>query len=406
MRKINSSAFIGGGTVANNLFEVVKELPPWVVLGFGLVTGGLRSAWSFVYEHTIGYAMTRVSLSLMVEDVEHQEAYLWLSYWVEKNLRNRRVNSLLLRKQADDEEDTRFRLIPEYGTYYMKYKKRLMVIEHRKEVQPNMARARPTHSLRLQLWMVWDRTMMLEILQEAERAYLEEQPATVDYFRTNMYGEWNQETISPRALTSVYHPERLMQDLVADVGTYLRSKKTYLDLGIPYRRGYLLAGPPGTGKSTLILAMASHFKLPIYSVPLRGTEITGERLSQLLGNCRKPALIALEDIDCLKVATSRELKPGDGLSMADLLNVIDGMGASEDRVLFMTANHPETLDAALTRAGRVDRKFMVDYARDEELRCFHARVSEHYPVQPWAEFRAGLPERTTIADAQALAFQR
>jgi chaperone BCS1 len=193
---------------------------------------------------------------------------------------------------------------------------------------------------------------------------------------------------------------------VGDVQIYLDSKKIYTDLGIPYRRGYLLAGPPGTGKSTLILAVASHFKLPIYSVPLRGTEMTGERLSRLLSNCRKPSLIALEDVDCLKVATSRKSKSSEGLTMADLLNVIDGIGASEDRVLFMTANHPETLDAALTRAGRVDRKFYIDYARDEELQSFHSRVAQYYSVQAWPEFRAALPERATIADAQALAFQK
>lgn len=397
--------------LANNIFELAKGLPPWVILGFGVVTGSLRTAWSFLYEHTIGYAMTRVSLSLTVEDVEHKEAYLWLSHWVENNLRNRRINSLLLRKYADDDDDSskespQFRLIPEYGTYYMKYKKRLMVVEHHKDSQPNMTRARPAHYMRLQIWLASDRNIILDIIREAKAAYEETQPITVEYFRTDQYGDWNEEAIPPRALKSVYHPEGLIRDLIGDVQTYLDSKKVYTDLGIPYRRGYLLAGPPGTGKSTLILAVASHFGLPIYSVPLRGAEMTGERLCQLLSNCRKPSLIALEDVDCLKVATSRKSKSSEGLTMADLLNVIDGIGASEDRVFFMTANHPETLDAALTRAGRVDRKFYIDYARDEELRSFHSRIAQYYPVQPWPEFRAALPERATIADAQALAFQR
>jgi ATP-dependent Zn protease len=71
----------------------------------------------------------------------------------------------------------------------------------------------------------------------------------------------------------------------------------------------------------------------------------------------------------------------------------------------MTANHPEKLDAALTRAGRVDRKFYIDYARDEELRSFHSRIARYYPVEPWPEFREALPVQATIADAQALAFQ-
>jgi mitochondrial chaperone BCS1 len=397
--------------MANTLFEFAKGLPPWAILGFGVVTGSLRSAWSFIYEHTIGYVMVRVSLSLTVEDVEHREAYLWLSHWVERNLHHRRINSLLLRKPADDEDNTakagpQFRLIPEYGTYYMTYRKRLMMVEHSKESQPNMTRMRPTHMMRLRIWLAWDRNTLFDILREAKTAYEESQPTVVEYFRMDPYGDWDEDNIPPRDLQSVYHPEELIRDLLGDIQTYLDSKKIYTALGIPYRRGYLLTGPPGTGKSTLILAMASHFKLPIYSVPLRGTELTGERLLQLLSNCRKPSLIALEDVDCLQVATRRTSKSSEGLTMADLLNVIDGIGASEDRVLFMTANHPERLDAALTRAGRVDRKFYIDYARDEELRRFYNRLAQYYPMQPWSEFRAALPGRATIADAQALAFQR
>jgi ATP-dependent 26S proteasome regulatory subunit len=71
----------------------------------------------------------------------------------------------------------------------------------------------------------------------------------------------------------------------------------------------------------------------------------------------------------------------------------------------MTANRPETLDFALTRAGRIDRKFIVDYARDEELKCFYDRMAQYFRVQPWPEFRAALPLRATIADAQALALR-
>jgi len=397
--------------MANNIFELARGLPPWVILGFGVLTGSLRTAWSFIYEHTIGYAMTRISLSLTVEDVEHKEAYVWLNHWVEDNLRNRRINSLLLRKREDNgdycqKEGPQFRLIPEYGTYYMKYKNRLMVIEHRKDSQPNMTHARPTHYVRIQIWLSWDRNMILDIIQEAKAAYEQTQPIRVEYFRTDQYGDWSENAVPARAVRSLYHPEGLLRDLMEDVQTFLDSKKTYADLGIPYRRGYLLAGPPGTGKSTIILAIASYFKLPIYSVPLRGADLTGERLSQLLSNCRKPSLIALEDVDCLAVATSRKSKSNESLAMADLLNVIDGIGASEDRVLFMTSNHPETLDTALTRAGRVDRKFYIDYARDEDLQRFHSRIGQYYSVQPWPEFRDSLPERATIADAQALALKK
>jgi mitochondrial chaperone BCS1 len=396
--------------MAANMLDLAKELPPWVMLGLGIVTGGLRAAWCFLYEHTIGYAITRVSISLTVEDVEHRDAYLWLSCWVEKNLRGRKVNSLLLRTQENDGDygfarQPEFEVIPEYGTYYLMYKRHFMMAEHRKEAQPHINQRRPTRSIRLQIWLSWDRNMLLDILQEAKASYEGSRSKRVDYFRSDAYGDWTGHTISARPMSSLFHPPALVQDLFEDVRIFLESKQMYEELGIPYRRGYLLAGPPGTGKSSLILAVASHFELPIYSVPLRGTEITGERLAALLANCRKPSLIALEDIDCLNIATSRKSNTNDSLTIADLLNVVDGIGASEDRVLFMTANHPETLDFALTRAGRVDRKFYVDYARDEELRRFHERIAQFQAVQPWIEFRAALPQHATIADAQALALR-
>lgn len=393
-----------------NFFDFVKDLPPWIVLGFGVLAGGLRSAWSFVYAHTIGYAITRVSISLTVEDVEYRDAYVWLSCWAERNLRGRKVNSLLLRVHEREDASgsdsrTNFDVIPAYGTYYLLYQRRLMTVEHRKETQPDGHRGRPMHSIRVQIWLCWDRAVLLRILEEARARYEENRSKRIEFFRADSYGGWTGNMIAARPMASVFHPPELMEDLLEDIETFLRSKAVYEELGIPYRRGYLLSGPPGTGKSSLILAVASHFGMPIYLVPLRGAEITGEQLAQMLANCRKPSLVALEDADCLKVATSRASNTTDGLTMADLLNVVDGIGASEDRVLFMTANHPEVLDAALTRAGRIDRKIFIGYARDEELRSFYERMARSHAVPPWPEFRAALPRQATIADAQALAFQ-
>src|SRR5581483_10396533 len=250
-----------------------------------------------------------------------------------------------------------------------------------------------------------DRNNILRVLEEAKASYELTRSKRVEYLRSDCYGDWIGSTIPARSLNSLFHPPALIQDLFNDVQVFLDSKQIYEDLGIPYRRGYLLAGPPGTGKSSLIVAVASRFDLPIYSVPLRGTDMTGQRLATLLANCRKPSLIALEDLDCLKIATSRKSETNDGLTTADLLNVIDGIGANEDRLLFMTANHPETLDAALTRAGRVDRKFYLDYASDDELRSLYDRIAQYHPMRPWPEFRSALPQHATIADAQALALQ-
>jgi chaperone BCS1 len=395
--------------MASNV-DFLKQFAPWLTLALGVVMGGIRTAWSFVYEHTIGYVITKISLSLTVEDMEHRDAYGWLSHWVEKNLRGRKINSLLLRTCKNEESAglasaAGFDVIPEYGTYYLRHAGHLVTVEHHKEQQSQGHHWWSSHSIRLRVWFSRDRKLILQILEEARMSFERNRPKRVDYYRWDTYTDWVGSAIPGRPMTSLFHPREMIEDLFTDVGTFLSTKQVYEELGIPYRRGYLLTGPPGTGKSSLILAVASHFGLPVYSVPLRGAEMNGERLTLLLANCRKPSLIAMEDIDCLKVATSREPKTEDALTIADLLNAVDGIGASEDRVLFMTANRPETLDFALTRAGRVDRTFFVDYAKDEELKRFYERTRQHFPVQPWLEFRAALPPRATIADAQALALR-
>jgi hypothetical protein len=229
--------------MATNIFDFAKALPPWLMLGFGIVTGGLRAAWSFLYEHTIGYAITRVSISLTVEDSEHRDAYLWLSCWVEKNLRGRKVSSLLLRTHEHEQdfssaEFSGFEMIPEYGAYYLMYKRRPMMVTHHKEAQTDANQRRPVRSIRLQIWFSRDRESMFDILGQAKTAYRQSRSKRVEYFRSDAYGDWIGSTISPRAVSSLFHPPVLVQDLLDDVRTCLNSKQMYEDLGIPYRRSY------------------------------------------------------------------------------------------------------------------------------------------------------------------------
>ena len=206
-----------------------------------------------------------------------------------------------------------------------------------------------------------------------------------------------------RPLDSIYLPDLTMQDILTDVQTFLSNKRTYLELSIPYRRGYQLEGPPGSGKSSLILALACHFQLPVYSLSLH--RVSASELLSLLSDVAKPSFVVLEDVDCLKAASSRVSDDHDSITMSDFLNALDGLGAGQDRIIFMTTNHPEQIDPALIRAGRVDRRFLLDYSEDGELRRFHEKINSKFPLPPWDEFRSALPDQATIADAQALAFR-
>lgn len=135
----------------------------------------------------------------------------------------------------------------------------------------------------------------------------------------------------------------------------------YITRGIPYRRGYLFHGPPGTGKTSFISALAGHFGYSVCMLSLSERTLDDERLAYLLSNAPPNSFIVLEDVDAAFV--SRDLyensqhKAYEGMTrvtFSGLLNALDGVASSEERILFMTTNHLNRLDPALIRPGRID----------------------------------------------------
>ena len=138
---------------------------------------------------------------------------------------------------------------------------------------------------------------------------------------------------------------------------FLSSSKWYYERGIPYRRGYLLHGPPGSGKSSFIQALAGELDYNIAILNLSERGLTDDRLNYLLTVIPTRTLVLLEDADA--AFANRRQADGDGyrganVTFSGLLNALDGVGSAEERLLFLTTNHVERLDAALVRPGRVD----------------------------------------------------
>lgn len=130
-------------------------------------------------------------------------------------------------------------------------------------------------------------------------------------------------------------------------------------MGIPYRRGHLYYGPPGNGKTSLIKAIAGHFKMNIKVLNLTSSNIDDSNLSTLLANSTED-IILIEDID--SVIKGREVS-GDtltnALTFSGVLNALDGIISSNGRIIIMTTNHIEDLDEALIRPGRIDEKIYI-----------------------------------------------
>lgn len=184
-------------------------------------------------------------------------------------------------------------------------------------------------------------------------------------YSRDRYGlSWQPKARKPiRLLETVHFDNQVKQDLLADIRNYLdpKTQRRYQTRSMPYRRGYLFYGPPGTGKSSLSLAIAGEFGLDLYEVKIPSVA-TDADLEQMFQDIPPRCVVLLEDIDAVwtdRSITSKpaqEGQPMQNCTLSGLLNVLDGVGSQEGRIVIMTTNRPEALDSALTRPGRIDMK--------------------------------------------------
>lgn len=180
------------------------------------------------------------------------------------------------------------------------------------------------------------------------------------------WGSWQWRMDVPqRSLDSVILPTEQKSRIVADLQQFLRDEPKYADLGAPWHRGYMFHGPPGTGKTSLVKALATHFGLDLWYAPLSDLkDETG--LMNLISEVHPRSILLLEDIDTVRISHDRK-QEGPGITMSSLLNALDGVATPHGLVVFMTTNHYGSLDDALTRAGRMDRIEEINMPGPEEV---------------------------------------
>ena len=205
----------------------------------------------------------------------------------------------------------------------------------------------------------------------------------------------------PRASESVILDAKYAETILDDARKFLSRSSWYHDKGIPYRRGYLLHGPPGCGKTSFALVLASELKLNICILNLSGQEMDDNAIAETLRNAPSKAIILLEDIDSVFVQrSSSESDKSSSISFSGLLNAIDGVAAQEGRIFLMTTNHLERLDPALIRPGRCDMKVEVKKASKHQLEKMFLRFFPN-DMENATLFRGKLPaDEFSMAEIQ------
>lgn len=205
----------------------------------------------------------------------------------------------------------------------------------------------------------------------------------------SQWGSWvSRNDLPDRSLDSVVIDSAQKKRIVDDLQYFLESEKRYVDLAVPYHRGYMFHGPPGGGKTSLAKALASYFALDIWYVSLSDLKEETSLLS-LLSEVSPRSMVLLEDIDTLRISQERDSTEPGTISTSSLLNALDGVATPHGLITVMTTNHFEKLDEALTRKGRMD---VVEEIHPPTIREVEALYHRFYgrPFE-WTWMKSKLP---------------
>jgi mitochondrial chaperone BCS1 len=176
--------------------------------------------------------------------------------------------------------------------------------------------------------------------------------------------------VHPRFLNTVILPKGQAEELEADIINFQNNREMYRELNIPYRRGYLFHGIAGTGKTSIVMAVASQLDMNICILNLSDIP-TDKHLSVILAKTPPNSIVLIEDIDAF--FTKRIRAKNVKITFSGLLNALDGLMSPEGIITCMTSNYVGKLDNALIRSGRVDYKLEFTWSDEDQQRRMFKR---------------------------------
>lgn len=195
--------------------------------------------------------------------------------------------------------------------------------------------------------------------------------------------KWTREDIGPPIsddpMGALVFPEEFIKH-IEEFERWIASEEWFRSRMVPWRRGWLLHGMPGTGKTSLVRALAQKYDLPVFSFDL--STLSNEEMISGWRDAQEhaPCITLFEDVDSVFVGRENVTgEMGGGLTFDCLLNCMSGVETADGVFIIATTNHIDKLDDALKRPGRLDNIIEVPRLHPGCLRVIAERILKDWP---------------------------
>ena len=365
------------------------------------------------------FAWLKRRLIVTVDVTNDDPIFEWLSLWLANHPYSRRARSLTAKSRRDDygnvdrdggDDLPDVVFTPAPGSHVFFYERRLIWLSRERETLKGGDKSGDFFSLRqretFQIRVLGRKQQVIRsLIEKARDAAIKARDSRVNIYMSS-HGCWlRNDTRQMRALSTVILPGNTAQEIAADVGDFLNAQPWYAERGIPYRRGYLLHGTPGSGKTSLITALSGEFGMDLYVLNLGDSRLNDSGLVSLLSDSKPGSIILLEDIDAAFVQREKSKDSDNGVTFSGLLNALDGAASKEGSIVFMTTNHKDVLDPALIRPGRADLHVEFDFATREQAARLFKQFFPDTPSSKAERFSAIASRQVTMAQIQGILLQ-
>lgn len=409
----------------NKILNLIQE-NPFLITGLGLTSVGILTFWLKDFPKIIFTFLKRQLTTNLIITNQHR-VYCKILKYIDQKYRNRnfRVLKLITDRWGDGNGESITSI--GYGIHWIIFKSNIFILNLSKEEGAKSEYDKESLTI---MKIGRGRKLFDQFIDEVEK-YDSINLNKLKLYRMNDHYWGYIKDQQKRDLDTIFIENDKKDKIISTLNNFLNSEKWYLEHGVPYQLGILLYGAPGTGKTSLIRAIASWLNYPIYYLPTDKFEDIDDAMFSLEEKC----ILVIEDIDSSKATHTRKKKSSKksidvvvgrtnkkihmdeniphselsildelyGSSLSNILNSLDGLFSIHGRILIATTNHIEKLDDALIRPGRIDLQIEVGYVNNEILHYF---VESFFPEKAYNHKDINIKDEITIAMLQNMILQK